>query len=124
MGEIKLLDTYVLCEILQGNEKYFSYIEEEFVLADVTLAEFYWVILKEFNEQTANYWFSRLRLYSVPCSVEVMSKGMLYRKRMNRNLSFFDVVGYTYAQENGILFVTGDKEFKNLPGVEFVPKNN
>ncbi len=122
MGQIKFLDTYVLCEIFQGNEKYFSYIEDDFVVIDVILAEFYWVILREYNEATARYWLSKLRLNSLPCSLELMQKGMAYRKKIKRNLSFFDAVGYTFAQENNMLFVTGDKEFQSLPGVEFVSK--
>lgn len=122
MGQIKCLDTYILCEILQGNEKYFSYIKEDFVLTDVILAEFYWVILREFNEATARYWLTKLKLNSFACSLEILAKAMENRKKLKRNLSFFDIVGYTYALEKNIPFVTGDKEFKSLPGVEFVPK--
>ena len=39
-----------------------------------------------------------------------------------KNVSFFDAVGYIYSRENRLLFVTGDKEFKNLEGVEFITK--
>lgn len=122
MGQVKFLDTYVLCEILQGNEKYFAYIDEDFVILDLILVEFYWVILREYNEATARYWLSKLQLNSFPCSLDLMAKAMINRRKLKRNLSFFDAVGYTYAQEKNILFVTGDKEFKTLPGVEFVPK--
>lgn len=122
MGQVKVLDTYVLCEILQGNKNYFSYLEGDFVLADLTLVEFYWVILREYNESTAHYWLSKLQLNSFPCSLELMAKAMMNRKKIKKSLSFFDAVGYTLALEQNMPFVTGDKEFKSLPGVEFIPK--
>jgi predicted nucleic acid-binding protein len=37
-----------------------------------------------------------------------------------QNLSFFDCAGYVFAMENGMTFVTGDREFRNMKGVEFV----
>lgn len=31
-----------------------------------------------------------------------------------------DCIGYVYAKENGLRFVTGDKEFEGMENVEFV----
>ena len=39
-----------------------------------------------------------------------------------QNMSFFDCVGYVYARENNIKFVTGDKEFEKKEGVLFIKK--
>ena len=39
-----------------------------------------------------------------------------------KNISFFDGVGYCYAEENNLLFVTGDREFKSMKGVKFITK--
>ena len=36
------------------------------------------------------------------------------------NLSFFDCVGYVFAQEHGLIFVTGDKAFEKREGVEYI----
>ena len=37
-----------------------------------------------------------------------------------KNFSFFDCVGYVFAIENNIKFITGDREFQSMEGVEFV----
>ena len=36
------------------------------------------------------------------------------------NMSFFDCAGYVFSQEQGASFVTGDRVFKDMPGVTFV----
>ena len=41
-------------------------------------------------------------------------------KWKDRGVSITDCVGYIMAREMGIKFLTGDKEFEGLEGVEFV----
>ena len=40
----------------------------------------------------------------------------------DRGVSITDCVGYIMAKKLGIKFLTGDKEFEKLDGVEFVGK--
>jgi len=42
------------------------------------------------------------------------------KENKKKNLSFFDCAGYIFARENNYKFVTGDKEFENLPNVEYI----
>ena len=42
------------------------------------------------------------------------------RENRKKNLSYADCLGYAFALENNRLFLTGDKEFKDMKGVEFV----
>ena len=43
------------------------------------------------------------------------------KKQLNkRNVSMTDSIGYCLAQQLGIKFLTGDTEFENMDGVEFV----
>lgn len=122
MDAIKFLETYILCEVLKGNKKYLPYLNGNFAVNDLILAEFYWTILREFNEATANYWFAKLKNYSLPCSVDLMLEATRFRfKHKHKNLSFFDAAGYIFAQQNNMVFVTGDKAFKDINKVEFVP---
>jgi len=59
--------------------------------------------------------------YSQDVPVEILVKTMkLRRVQRSRNLSFFDCVGYVFAEEQGCVFVTGDKEFQHWKNVEFV----
>ena len=117
---IRCLDTYALVEINNENPNFSNYINEEVIITDLTLAEFYGYLYKRYNLKTAEYWFKKLSLFTKEVSREILVKAIKYKiDNKKQNLSFFDCVGYTYAIENGMKFVTGDREFKDKVGVEF-----
>ncbi|MEK6932308.1 MAG: PIN domain-containing protein [Nanoarchaeota archaeon] len=124
MVEIKrCLDTYALMEIYLGNEKFAEYLNVDFVINDLTLAEFYGVLLKEYGEGEAELWFKKLERYSLPIIKEILIEAIKFRyEHRKQDISFFDSVGYIFSINNGYHFVTGDKEFKGLPNVEFKTK--
>jgi len=123
MVRLKYLDTYALVELSRGNPKFIKYSQEEFITSDVTLAEFYGVLLREFNERTADYWLNKIRPYSEEVYLEVMINAFKFRKQLKETkFSFFDAVGYVFSKERGAVFVTGDEDFKNIKDVEFVKK--
>ena len=115
------LDTYALVEIHNKNPIYSHFLEEEFVIPEIMMAEFYSLMLRDYSETIANYWLGKLDSYLQPVPMNVLVKAVKYRHdHKKQNLSFFDCVGYMFAREKGIPFVTGDKEFKDKEGVEFV----
>ena len=119
----KCLDTYILIEIYLGNEKFLNYLNTEFIVTDLTLAEFFGVLLRDYGEEEANLWFKKLERYSASVSKEILVEAIKFRqKNKKQNFSFFDAVGYIFALKNGYKFVTGDKEFENLERVEFKRK--
>lgn len=122
MGEIiKYLDTYALVEIKLGNPKFIHYINEKFVINDITLAEFYSVLIREENESIAEFWFKKLSPYSVSVDKQILKMAVTFRyENRKKNISFFDAVGYIHALKNNGFFVTGDKEFEHMKSVEFV----
>lgn len=123
MDEVKVLDTYALCEILQANPKFLHYSEENIVIPDLILVEFYDVIMRNYNEEIADLWFNKFLNYSVNIPIENLIKAVKFRRKYaKKNLSFFDAAGYIYALENNYKFVTGDKEFEHLENVEFLKK--
>lgn len=120
---VKYLDTYILCEIAQGNPKFKHYEDEIFIINDLTLAEFYGVLARDSSLSVAEQWLIKLKPCSFPVKLSSLLRASLFKNQLkHKHISFFDAIGYIYAQDQGIPFVTGDKEFKNLPGVEFVPK--
>ena len=124
MVEIKrCLDTYALMEIYLGNEKFANYLNVEFVINDLTLAEFYGVLLKEYGEGEAELWLKKLERYSLPVIKEILIEAIKFRYEYKKQkISFFDAVGYIFSLKKGYYFVTGDKEFEGLPNVEFKKK--
>ena len=123
MDEVKCLDTYALVEIKLGNPKFKDYLKSNFIIVDLILAEFYSVLLREENEDVADYWFKKLEGYSVSVNKEILIEAVKFRhKHKKSKISFFDAVCYIFALKKGYKFVTGDKEFENLDNVEFKKK--
>ncbi len=121
---MKCLDTYALVEIHNGNPKFAHFITQECVITDITFAEFYADLYKHHNLQTADYWHRKLSFLCRTVSREILLKAVRFRiDNKKQNLSFFDCVGYIFAIENNMVFVTGDKEFQHKPSVEFVKKD-
>lgn len=119
----KCLDTYVLIEIYLGNEKFLSYLNTDFVITDLTLAEFFGVLLRDYSEEEANLWFDKLEKNSVSVNKEILKEAIKFRQKHKKTgISFFDAVGYVFALKKGYKFVTGDKEFEKLDNVDFKKK--
>ena len=52
---------------------------------------------------------------------ETLKKAIQFRKKhKQRDLSYADCIEYIYAIKHGLLFLTGDKEFKDFTNVAFV----
>ena len=124
MVEIKrCLDTYALIEIAKGNPKFAKYLQLPFIITDLTLAEFYAVLLREEGEAVAEYWFKKLERYALPIDKETLKEAVTFRHHHKKSgISFFDATGYIFSIKNRCLFVTGDKEFENFANVEFKKK--
>ncbi len=121
---MKCLDTYALIEIHDENPHFLHYLTQEILITEITMAEFYSVLLRDYNEKTANYLLARFQSFVHTVSFNTLIKAVQYRhEHKKQNLSFFDCVGYIFAREKGIPFVTGDKEFEHKEGVEFVKGN-
>ena len=119
----KCLDTYALVEIANKNPKFIAYLDIDFVITDITLAEFYGVLLRDINEETAEYWFGKLEHYSIQADKDILREAVKFRfEHRKENISFFDAVGYVFSLKKGYVFVTGDKEFEKFINVEFKKK--
>ncbi len=116
-------DTYALIEIAKGNEKFARFLNGSFVVTDITLAEFYAVLLREHDEKTADYWFGKFEAYSLPVDKRILIEAVKFRyEHRKADISFFDAVGYVFSVSEGYRFVTGDKEFEGREGVAFQKK--
>ena len=97
--------------------------KEDFIITNTTLAEFYWVLLRDKDKDEAEYWIEKLSNFTVNVTKEIMLKSQEFRfTNKKSDLSFFDCMGYIFSKENNYIFVTGDKEFKDLENVKFIKK--
>ena len=54
-------------------------------------------------------------------SFEAVKEASKFRKEhKGKNLSMTDCIGYIFAKEKGLVFLTGDSMFEGLENVEFV----
>ena len=118
---MKCLDTYPLIEIAAGNKRFLYLLDEEIIITDITISEFYYVMLQKYGSSNAEFWYKRLMPYCTTVPRDFLIKAVKFRyQNKKKNLSFFDCVGYVFALENKIKFVTGDKEFEHFDNVEFI----
>ena len=115
------LDTFAFFEIIHGNPKYKRYLTEPCCTSILNLYELYYHLLKEEGKDFADNEFRRFLLLKIDIPNEIFPKAAAFRAQCNsQGISFIDALGYALARENNLLFVTGDKEFKNVPHVEWV----
>lgn len=115
---MKCLDTYPLMEIATGNEKFASLLNEDVVITDITIAEFYYVILRKYDIATADFWYRKFEPYCAVVPREILIKAVKFRREnKEKDLSFFDCVGYAFSIENNYKFLTGGKEFKGFDSI-------
>jgi|SRR3989344_7198273 len=115
------LDTYALIEIVKGNSNYKKFLNDELYTTILNLYELYYNLLRDFNEEHAKnmfYSFYPLLMQIKNDWLFIAAKFKLENKKFN--ISYTDALGYIIAKENGMKFLTGDKEFKDLDNVEFV----
>lgn len=117
------LDTYALVEIKNNNPKYAKIVNQDFIISAFTLAEFYYILLREETKEVANHWYQKLKPFIVQCNIGQLIKAMDFKFENRKiNFSFFDCIGYITARENNSKFVTGDKGFKNVENIIYIRK--
>ena len=115
------LDTYALIEIAKGNINYKKYLEFEFFTSIFNLYEFYFSLLRDFNEEIARKFFEQFKDRILDIKDEHIFKASQFKvDNAKKKVSYADCLGYAMALIYGIKFLTGDKEFEKLDNVEFV----
>jgi predicted nucleic acid-binding protein len=122
MGLSFFFDTYALIECVQGNPEYLQLVDDtEMLTTSWNLAETHFILLRKYNEEFADRTYDALKEFVVVVDDESIKAASRMRLAMRRReLSYVDCVGYCMAKRREMKFLTGDKQFKNLPNVEFV----
>lgn len=116
-----VFDTYALIEIIRGNKNYKAYENARVIITEIILAELCLSLIRELGRVKSFSYVDKYSEFVKAVGKEVIKKAMVYRfEHPQRNLSMADCIGYCLAKGLGIKFLTGDKEFKDVEGVEFV----
>ena len=114
-------DSYAIIEILKHNPNYLKYIESNVIITIFNLIEICWSVYKDFGEEKMHEEYNKFKDCVYDLDDSIIINALEFRmKYKNRDLSYANCIGYSYAKENNLIFLTGDKEFKDLPNVEFV----
>ncbi|MEK6895064.1 MAG: PIN domain-containing protein [Nanoarchaeota archaeon] len=124
MGEIErkyFFDTYAFFEIIKQNLNYSNYLNVGVITTRLNLMELHYRILREVGKEEADFHFNRLLPFCVDFTDNEIKEANFFKlKNKKKRLSYVDCLGYILARRRNILFLTGDKEFENFKGVEFV----
>ncbi|MBS3102090.1 PIN domain-containing protein [Candidatus Woesearchaeota archaeon] len=115
-------DTYAFYEIIVGNPNYKAYTKNaRIITTQLNLMELYYQLILAYDKKTALELFKRYEELIAPISNGAIIEAMDFRKQhYKKRLSYVDCVGYIMAKNAGIPFLTGDRQFKEMPNVEFV----
>ncbi|MBI5158982.1 PIN domain-containing protein [Candidatus Micrarchaeota archaeon] len=118
------LDTYAMLEYVKGNRKCVEMIESNVArTSDFQLIELYYITLREQGEELAEKYFEAFALNKVQIPEKTLKNAMKTKAEFHakgKKISYVDAIGYQYAKENNLKFLTGDKEFEKEENVEFV----
>ena len=119
----RCLDTYALWEIILGNPKFTFLLNQQYVITNWTLVEFYKTLLQRFDKSTAIIWYNKFKSFAEDVNIEVAIKAVEFQHDSKKEgMSLFDCIGYLFSLENNYDFVTGDKAFKDKEGILFIQK--
>ncbi|MCF7871886.1 PIN domain-containing protein [Candidatus Woesearchaeota archaeon] len=123
MGEITyFLDTYAFIGLLEGKKAYDKFKGVVSVITTkMNLLELYYYLIRTGNSKKADFYFDFFSSYCIDVSDSVFKEAAKFKfKNKSKNISYVDAIGYVLARSKGLMFVTGDKEFKDLDGVNFL----
>ncbi len=119
-------DSYAVIEYVLGNKRFVPYFDKhEGLITVFNLAEVYYAMILYKGEEVADDFLLQLRHCLVEVPDEVLRNAMQFRARNKElKLSYADCIGYQVALEKKIKFLTGDRQFQNLPNVEYLGKES
>ena len=121
MTDYYVFDTYALIEIIKGNENYLPYTNSRIVITSFILAELCYLSIRLYGNKKAYEYVDKYYGFVKGINKEIIKDAMNFRyTNIKKKMSIADCIGYILAKKLSIKFLTGDKEFKNLPNVEFV----
>ena len=121
MNNVFFFDSYAIVEIIKGNKNYEPFIRSDIITTKLNIFEVYYGLLRDVGEKEAEEFLKKYYQFIINFDENMIRESSKFKlNNRKRNLSMVDCIGYILAKKIDIKFLTGDKEFENLPNVEFV----
>lgn len=114
-------DTYAIIELMEGSFSYNKFRDFKIVTSVLNFGEVYTIFLRNEGKTKADQWFENFNFGLVEITPQIIIKAAYFRyAQRKKDLSITDSVGYTLSLKHNLKFLTGDKQFENMPNVEFI----
>lgn len=121
IDEDYFFDSYAIIELLKGNLRYQPYRTAGMVILKFNLFEVFYSYIREENELAGSQFLEDYQKFVQEFDLSVIRAAAKFKyENRKKELSMADCLGYCYAKELGIKFLTGDRQFEDLENVEFV----
>ncbi len=119
--EAYFFDSYAFFEVLNGTLSYKKYELAVVLTTKLNIFEVYHGLLRDVGLRFAEEFLQQYYPCCIDYDADIVKKAATLKvQNKQKNLSMTDCIGYIIARHWGIPFLTGDKEFQNVEGVEFV----
>ena len=120
--ETYFFDTYALYEITHANQNYSPYMKNvKIITTKLNIMELHYIFLRLYGKEKAEQVFDRFSEFCIEIEDAVIKEANEFKfSNREKNLSYVDCISYCIARKFKVKFLTGDKEFKEMEGVEFV----
>ncbi|MFO8015885.1 MAG: type II toxin-antitoxin system VapC family toxin [Candidatus Woesearchaeota archaeon] len=121
MSNMFFFDSYAVIEIIKGNPNYKPYTNSGILLTKLNIFEIYYSMIRDVGKKEAEKFLEEYYQFVIDFDENTIKEASRFKlQNKKRNLSMADCIGYILSKRTGIRFLTGDKEFENMPNVEFV----
>ena len=119
--EAVFCDTSAIIDFIRSEEKTTPFKNNILITSSLNLMELYYILLRDHGKENAELHTKEWARYTAPVSLETVKRAMEFRlANRKENLSYVDCIGYLFAFEQGISFLTSDRAFAGRPGARMV----
>ncbi len=114
-------DSYAIIELTNGNPRYARFSDEVITLTIFNLVEIVYSAFQQMGEEKAKEVYEKFFDCIQEIDEEIVFEALkLKQKYKKRDLSYADCLGYAFAKQRNLRFLTGDSKFEDVENVEFV----
>lgn len=115
-------DTHAMIEVSKGTESYAPFRDRPVFAHQSNIYEFIHKRLRDSREHEVRDIVRRMAPNLLEAETDDLFAASRFRmENVSSRLSYVDALGYVLAKKHALRFLTGDRAFKGMENVEYVP---